>query len=1664
MGDSGSNPGMRGLCAETARKYNVYVLCLDVADGVASVTTKMDDQLLAFVQVVQKDAKLKNGFNLMGNSQGGLLSRAYIERWNNPPVRRFVSLDGTQHGIATCPTSLSWACPLFTRVLNPYSTPLVFSDYWRDPSDKAKFLAESRFLADVGNDRAAKNATYAANMRSLDGYVMIEATRDSMVHPHESESHGFYAWGEPTKVETMTETQAYQEDWIGLRTLHEANKLVFLKYAGEHMQVPREMLHEMRYAPYGSVDFDETSTPSCSSSSPTSRPVPGTGSKTSSAADVRLVFRDGVASSAAANSSRIVSGVSREILDGDTLQLYEDLDGIRKEAFVEIPTLHLWLVEFGARTVHEIVAAYFSGNREVEAVELLPFSAQTTPAGNTLRHESRSAFASGLPSSHAHPQGSAVSARRYEVPEAFYTELERLDRFLLAHFQLLLEDVSMELLPPLLEADVVESRQHIVMSLSSREIGRLLPHLRGAFVLDAEHRVVDSDGEDRTLAAETQLHKVKDVTATGTPRTAMKHKQSAQSEFSAREFVDRKDSLLGIQRDAKKWVAIFNTSTQRVREAIYAGRKAPIARRRRRHTTADPGAEEHHQQRADEQADGLGRGDRVVDLSSARRQFVIERQAQIQAAHEFEDMQEQLSKYDTLADVGECKKIWLRWVSELTKKIDRIRFHETAALTAEEKKTVLRTKVPSFLPSDLLAVVTCRTAFSCLYQPKKDRQKDEMSSIAFRERDGGILALGSAEGVEGDAEDGDAADGDAAARAAASMLKKKKKVDGKTLYAAYRDEPGGSGAQNRESAVSGSKVKVVMASGDVLAVPFADICSKIGEAVNFEYNCFRVNSGASPATNTNAANPDLPRNLQEQAPDEDASVTEYGDAMAAAGHHQVQGGDNSENFDGGTANAMSDRDSKHLRKLRNAAAAEKASKDLFRKIENEDVQAAELRRVQESFAKETKLTQRKLYYEKIKMLEDPVWDKYTVRIPLGGELTHLLLECCPVECDYEEAKHLLSKEQQEAWQQKKRSSASSLAAADPDNELRGEASGEGGSRDSVYGEMHHSADNYDRVEVNALYHRLIWQSRQKMQGQIVMREICRKQLEEANFPATIRPVNPPMVAQPLPWLGPRKGCYFLHSRALDSLSSVPWRVNQKVFDVMDEIWRRDLNIAKVPPRENVDLKSLFKSDAELAGLSAEEVKLHLLQIQQAKRKNTQLVSDRPTFLLRLGAAREYYHAEQVFFPHSIDFRGRSYPIPPHWNHQGPDICRGLLEFAEGKKLGHRGWYWLKVACANLYGKDKLRLDDRVAWCEQNLPQIRAVARDPLGSAENVEFWSTAADGAFQFLAKCFEIDAALRHPGGPEEFPDSHTPVFQDGSCNGLQHYAALGRDARGGAAVNLLPSEVPQDVYVIVLNECITRVEADAENKNNDAARLILRHGCLKRSTVKQTVMTICYGVTILGATEQVRGKLRDLLGSRVDEATLRAMARYLAQKILHSVDEVFDRAMQIKKWFDQVSTVFARCNLPCSWFTPFGLAVSQPYYLQDSKTVKTGLQSVTLKRSDGVTVDGRHQKCGFPPNFVHSLDAAHMMMVAEKMRAAGGKNFAMVHDSFWCHGCDVDFMNEQIRECFITLHKMPLLDDLERDFLLMLGAKRGVLPPLPVRQEDLELDEVRKSLYFFD
>ncbi|KAI6188188.1 DNA-directed RNA polymerase [Aphelenchoides besseyi] len=170
----------------------------------------------------------------------------------------------------------------------------------------------------------------------------------------------------------------------------------------------------------------------------------------------------------------------------------------------------------------------------------------------------------------------------------------------------------------------------------------------------------------------------------------------------------------------------------------------------------------------------------------------------------------------------------------------------------------------------------------------------------------------------------------------------------------------------------------------------------------------------------------------------------------------------------------------------------------------------------------------------------------------------------------------------------------------------------------------------------------------------------------------------------------------------------------------------------------------------------------------------------------------HFQNDILFFPHNMDFRGRVYPISPHLNHMGDDINRCLLKFARGKKLGKDGLKWLKLHCVNLTGiMKRSSIHDRLVFADEILPKILESANYPW--AENS--WWMESDEPWQTLSACIEIRDALQSGSEPAEFV-SHLPIHQDGSCNGLQHYAALGRDKEGAMEVNLLPRDIPADLY----------------------------------------------------------------------------------------------------------------------------------------------------------------------------------------------------------------------------------------------------------------------------
>ncbi len=68
---------------------------------------------------------------------------------------------------------------------------------------------------------------------------------------------------------------------------------------------------------------------------------------------------------------------------------------------------------------------------------------------------------------------------------------------------------------------------------------------------------------------------------------------------------------------------------------------------------------------------------------------------------------------------------------------------------------------------------------------------------------------------------------------------------------------------------------------------------------------------------------------------------------------------------------------------------------------------------------------------------------------------------------------------------------------------------------------------------------------------------------------------------------------------------------------------------------------------------------------------------------------------------------------------GDDAARSLFMFDEGKPLGKDGLRWLKIHLANVYGKDKLSLANRVKFVDDNMHHIRSTVANPLAGADKV---------------------------------------------------------------------------------------------------------------------------------------------------------------------------------------------------------------------------------------------------------------------------------------------------------------------------------------------------------
>mgnify|MGYP003134001526 CR=1 FL=1 len=531
------------------------------------------------------------------------------------------------------------------------------------------------------------------------------------------------------------------------------------------------------------------------------------------------------------------------------------------------------------------------------------------------------------------------------------------------------------------------------------------------------------------------------------------------------------------------------------------------------------------------------------------------------------------------------------------------------------------------------------------------------------------------------------------------------------------------------------------------------------------------------------------------------------------------------------------------------------------------------------------------------------------------------------------------------------------------------------------------------------------------------------------------------------------------TKAINLMQGTAYKINRFVLNVMQHAWDKGISIGGMPPIENLPLPNKPHNISE----DTEEGKAALKKFKKdsviVHTENNRMVSKRLLYAKIIWLAQKFVQYATLYFPLQLDFRGRAYCVPAFLNYQSIGGAKALLNFSTGKAITkeNRGVFWLAVHGSNMWGNDKVSLEDREKWAYDNLEWIKACGTDPIGNRQ----WEDA-DSPFQFLAFC---DEWKRYHETGDGFV-SHIPVNVDGSCNGLQIYSLLLRDKVAGKLVNCIPSEIPQDIYQLVADEVIKTLKVKAE-EGDDLAKKWLAYG-VKRSTCKRPIMTICYGSTRYSCTDFV---VEDLT-KRKDKGEMHPFddmfkpATYLSKIIWASIGENLKSARQGMDFLQGIAKVIAKTGQPIHWTTPVGFPVFQYYPEMKSKKVKSHLMGEVIQptiREEGENTDKLRTRNAAAANYVHSLDSACMIRTVNIAKEKGIDNFCNVHDSFATHACDVDKLNESIREAFVETFNEDLFGKLKKDVGQLIPEEdRNKLPAIP-ENGDLELALLHQSKFFF-
>jgi DNA-directed RNA polymerase len=479
----------------------------------------------------------------------------------------------------------------------------------------------------------------------------------------------------------------------------------------------------------------------------------------------------------------------------------------------------------------------------------------------------------------------------------------------------------------------------------------------------------------------------------------------------------------------------------------------------------------------------------------------------------------------------------------------------------------------------------------------------------------------------------------------------------------------------------------------------------------------------------------------------------------------------------------------------------------------------------------------------------------------------------------------------------------------------------------------------------------------------------------------------------------------------------------------------------------------------------------------------------------------------------FDFRGRKYPATAYFHEQGTDASKGMLLRADSKPIGKSGFEWLLISIASNWAgsagredgakTDKIPLADRINWALDNKEILLSYAENP-----KVNQGWMKADKPWQFLAACNEwlkakqwvLQGGIALDDKGEEVSirsiydyQSSLECYIDGSNNGSQHLSALTKDEITAPHVNLIPLDLPGDLYKYVGDHVWKNIDAVVGNydksKTKESEVLIdtltemkkqiqtaeprseIRKELIeklmefktkhkeqikaaapvfwwrivdakqRRKVVKRNVMTLPYGGTPYGlGQQQIDDARKHGISSLMTME--HAWGSYMGREVYEDCKKSLARPMRLLGVFEEAGRKAEERGEFLKWNVPVtGFPVVQHYVEGTTKRtwiqygppvgerLSTGYYANTLQLHICFIEETKISKGR--QSAAASPNCIHSLDAAHLTLCVNRCEFPVttIHDSFGCLLGDMADLFRVVRETFVELYKSNPLESLMKD-----------------------------------